>query len=43
MTMLLQSFYIHLEEVQISTNQCNILEKLFHIFICLSELHVTAN
>lgn len=36
---ILQPLYIHIEEVQISTNQQN----MFHIFICLSELHVTVN
>lgn len=43
MTMLLQPLYVHLGKVQISPNQFDILEKLFHIFICLSELPIIAN
>lgn len=43
MTMLSQPLYVHLGKVKISPNQCNILEKLFHIFIHLSELHTIAN
>lgn len=43
MTMLLQPFSVLPGGVQKSTKQCNVLEELFHIFICLSYLYVTAN
>lgn len=40
MTMLLQHLYVHLGKIQTRTNQSNILEKLFYIFIGLSELQL---
>lgn len=43
MTLLLQPFYVLPGEVQKSTKQYDILVELFHIFICLSYLYVTAN
>lgn len=44
MTMLLQPLYVLPGEVpKKGTKQCNILGELFHFFICLSYLYVTAN